>query len=83
MAGARLPCSRLGNMMSLGRETAAKLSQEGYDVAIINPRFIKPLDAGVTEFFGRAAEVLVTFEDHVILGGYGSAILELFNEKTN
>jgi len=57
------------------------LAADGFDVAIVNPRFIKPLDAGVTEFFGRAAEVLVTMEDHVLMGGYGSAVLELFNEK--
>jgi 1-deoxy-D-xylulose-5-phosphate synthase len=71
----------LGNMMSLGREAAAQLADQGYDVAIVNPRFFKPLDAAVTEFFGRAAEVLVTLEDHVLAGGYGSAILELLNEK--
>jgi 1-deoxy-D-xylulose-5-phosphate synthase len=35
----------------------------------------------VTEFFGRAAEIVVTFEDHVLTGGYGSAVLELFHEK--
>jgi len=35
----------------------------------------------MTEFFGRAAELAVTFEDHVVMGGYGSAVLELFNEK--
>ncbi len=71
----------LGNMMSLGRRAAARLAADGYDVAIINPRFVKPLDAGATEFFGRAAEVIVTLEDHVLTGGYGSAVLELFNEK--
>jgi 1-deoxy-D-xylulose-5-phosphate synthase len=71
----------LGNMMSLGRKVAAQLTAEGYDVAIINPRFTKPLDAGLTEFFGQAAELVVTLEDHVIAGGYGSAVLELFNEK--
>ncbi len=71
----------LGNMMSLGRDVAAQLAAEGHDVAIINPRFFKPLDAAVTEHFGRTAEVLVTFEDHVLAGGYGSAVLELLNEK--
>jgi len=71
----------LGSMMSLGRAAALQLSQEGYDVAIINPRFAKPLDAGTTEFYGRASDVVVTIEDHVIMGGYGSAVLELFNEK--
>ena len=71
----------LGNMMPLGRKVAEQLSAAGYDVAIVNPRFIKPLDAGLTEFFGRAAGVVVTLEDHVLMGGYGSAILELFGEK--
>jgi 1-deoxy-D-xylulose-5-phosphate synthase len=71
----------LGNMMALGKKAAAQLIAEGFDVAIINPRFTKPLDNGTTEFFGRAAEVVVTLEDHVLMGGYGSAVLELFNEK--
>jgi 1-deoxy-D-xylulose-5-phosphate synthase len=71
----------LGNMMSVGRKVAAQLAGEGYDVAVINPRFAKPLDAGTSEFFARAAELVVTFEDHVLMGGYGSAMLELFNER--
>jgi len=71
----------LGNMNSLARQAAAKLSAEGFDAAVINPRFTKPLDAGTHEFFGRAAEVVVTLEDHVLMGGYGSAVLELFSEK--
>ena len=79
--GRKVALFPLGNMMSLGRKAAAQLTAEGYDVALVNPRFIKPLDAGATEFFGRAADVLVTLEDHVLMGGYGSAILELLNEK--
>src|SRR5579859_7607050 len=79
--GRKVALFALGNMMRLGRQTAEKLAADGFDVALINPRFVKPLDAGVTEFFGRAAELLVSFEDHVITGGYGSAVLELFNEK--
>ena len=54
---------------------------EGYDVAVINPRFTKPLDEGTTEFFGVTADLVVTFEDHVLPGGYGSSVLELFSEK--
>ena len=79
--GRKVALFPLGNMMPLGRKAAAQLAAEGYDVAVINPRFVKPLDAGVTEFFGRAADVVVTLEDHVLMGGYGSAVLELFNEK--
>lgn len=79
--GHKVALFALGNMMNLGRRAAAQLTADGYDVAVINPRFVKPLDAGVTEFFGRAAEAVVTLEDHVLMGGYGSAVLELFNEK--
>ena len=79
--GRKVALFALGNMMPVGRKAAAQLAAEGYDVALINPRFTKPLDAGTTEFFGRAADVVVTLEDHVLMGGYGSAVLELFNEK--
>ncbi len=71
----------LGNLNSLARKAAEQLAAEGFDVAVINPRFTKPLDAGTHEFFGRAADVVVTLEDHVLMGGYGSAVLELFSDK--
>jgi 1-deoxy-D-xylulose-5-phosphate synthase len=79
--GRKIALFPLGNMMPLGRKAATQLAAEGFDVAIVNPRFIKPLDAGMTEFFGRAAEAIVTLEDHVLMGGYGSAVLEFFSEK--
>jgi 1-deoxy-D-xylulose-5-phosphate synthase len=71
----------LGNMNLLARKAAAKLVGEGFDAAVINPRFTKPIDAGTHEFFGNAADVIVTLEDHALMGGYGSAVLELFSEK--
>jgi len=79
--GRKVALFPLGSMMPLGRKVGAQLAAEGYDVALVNPRFVKPLDAGITEFFGRAADVAVILEDHVLMGGYGSAVLELFNEK--
>ncbi|HWX21653.1 MAG TPA: 1-deoxy-D-xylulose-5-phosphate synthase [Candidatus Binatia bacterium] len=79
--GRKVALFALGNMMRLARQTAAKLADEGYDIAVISPRFVKPLDTGVHDFFGRAAEVIVTFEDHALMGGYGSAVLEFLNEK--
>ncbi|MBU6411189.1 MAG: 1-deoxy-D-xylulose-5-phosphate synthase, partial [Verrucomicrobia bacterium] len=72
----------LGAMNSLARQTAAQLMADGFDCAVVNPRFTKPLDAGTHEFFGRAADLVVTLEDHVLMGGYGSAVLELFSEKS-
>lgn len=66
----------LGNMHSVAKEAAAKLIAEGFDCAVINPRFTKPIDAATTEFFSRAADLVVTLEDHVLMGGYGSSLLE-------
>ena len=71
----------LGPMNTIARQAAVPLAEEGFDVAVINPRFTKPLDNGSHEFFGQAADVIVTLEDHVLMGGYGSAVLELFSEK--
>jgi 1-deoxy-D-xylulose-5-phosphate synthase len=71
----------LGNLHSLARQAAAQLETEGFDVAVINPRFTKPLDAGTHEFFARAADVVVTLEDHVLMGGYGSAVLETLGDR--
>ena len=69
----------LGNMQGFARQLAARLAPEGCDVAIVNPRFTKPLDQALHERFGREATVVVTVEDHVLQGGYGSSVLELFN----
>jgi len=71
----------LGPMNAIACRAAAQLVEEGCDCAVINPRFTKPIDAGAHEFFGQAAEVVVTLEDHALMGGYGSAVLELFSEK--
>ncbi len=71
----------LGPLNSLARKAAAQLAAEGFDCAVINPRFTKPLDGGTHEFFGNAADLVVTVEDHTIMGGYGSAVLELLSEK--
>lgn len=70
----------LGNLNSMARKAAVQLANEGFDCAVINPRFTKPLDSGTHEFFGKAADVVVTLEDHALMGGYGSAVLELFSE---
>jgi 1-deoxy-D-xylulose-5-phosphate synthase len=79
--GRKVALFGLGNMYSVARQAADQLTAAGFDVALINPRFTKPLDAGTTEFFGRGADLVVTFEDHVLSGGYGSSVLELFSEK--
>jgi len=72
----------LGNFHSAALQLADRLAGEcEADVAVVNPRFTKPLDAPLHELFGQAADLVVTLEDHVVTGGYGSAVLELFQDK--
>ena len=65
---------------TLAEEIAAKLGEE-YDCALINPRFTKPIDQATTEYFAKTADSIVTLEDHVLAGGYGSIVAELLIEK--
>jgi 1-deoxy-D-xylulose-5-phosphate synthase len=43
---------------------------------LINARFAKPLDQEMIELYARSAEVILTMEDHALMGGFGSAVLE-------
>jgi 1-deoxy-D-xylulose-5-phosphate synthase len=79
--GRRVAFFALGNMQKLAREAAARLAAEGHDCALVNARFFKPIDQGTTEFFARTADLVVTLEDHVLMGGYGSAVLESLSQK--
>jgi 1-deoxy-D-xylulose-5-phosphate synthase len=74
----------LGNMFEVAQEAAKKLEERGISVALINPRWIKPLDTGTIEFFARAVEVVATIEDHVLYNGFGCALMEhLHSQRIN
>jgi 1-deoxy-D-xylulose-5-phosphate synthase len=66
----------LGNMFEMAQEAAQKLEAQGVSVALINPRWIKPLDTGTLEFFARSVQVVCTIEDHVLHNGFGCAVME-------
>jgi 1-deoxy-D-xylulose-5-phosphate synthase len=71
----------LGNRVSAALEAATGLKKLGIEAAVINPRFVRPLDdALICAWAGRTGRV-ITIEDNVKKGGFGSAILELFAEK--
>ena len=66
----------LGAMMGEGERLAALLEAQGLSAALIDPRFVKPIDEGCVAEYGRRCAFLITMEDHVLAGGYGSAVLE-------
>ena len=70
----------LGTMIPMAWELAGKLERDGYSAAVINPRFIKPVDREMIETYARRVAAFVTFEDHVKMGGFGSIVLEVLEE---
>ena len=58
------------------RKRRSKLEEQGISVALINPRWIKPIDTGTLEFFARSVDVICTIEDHVLHNGFGCAVME-------
>ena len=70
----------LGPMVTMARDLAARLERDGFSAAVINPRFVKPLDRAMLEQYARRVAAFVTFEDHVKMGGFGSAVIEALDE---
>ena len=71
----------LGNMFEVAQHAAKLLEERGVSVALINPRWIKPIDTGTLEFFARSVEVVATLEDHVLHNGFGCAVMEHLHSK--
>jgi 1-deoxy-D-xylulose-5-phosphate synthase len=70
----------LGPMIALAQELGARLERDGYSAAVINPRFVKPLDRELLANYARRVAAFVTFEDHVKMGGFGTAVMEALKE---
>jgi 1-deoxy-D-xylulose-5-phosphate synthase len=70
----------LGPLVSMARELAEKLDRQGYSAAVVNPRFVKPIDREMLAQYARRISAFVTFEDHVKMGGFGSAVVEALSE---
>jgi 1-deoxy-D-xylulose-5-phosphate synthase len=64
----------------MARELASELKQQGLSAAVINPRFVKPIDRDLIAEYAKHAGVVITFEDHVLMGGFGSAVMEALSE---
>ena len=71
----------LGHMYETALETKEKLEALGHSVALINPRFIKPLDAELILEYARKCRVVLTLEDHVLHNGFGASIIELLSDN--
>ena len=72
----------IGSMVAEARCAAALLSENhGIQAAVVNARFVKPLDRDLIIPLARRIGRVVTVEENVVQGGFGSAILELLNDN--
>jgi 1-deoxy-D-xylulose-5-phosphate synthase len=66
----------IGNMVKHSLDAALLLEHDGIHAEVVNMRFVKPLDMEMLESISDRFDSIVTVEDNVIQGGFGSAVLE-------
>ena len=66
----------LGDMAPMAWEVVEQLESDGVAVGVVNARFIRPLDTELLELHRRDARVIVTLENSLLAGGFGSAVGE-------
>jgi len=69
-----------GPIVARAIEAADRLAAEGWSIGVINARFAKPLDRQLILDQARGKRLLVTFEESVVTGGFGSGVLEAVEE---
>ena len=75
--GSRVAIVGYGYGVQVGLDAAGIVSEAlGVRPTVVNARFAKPLDVELLEDLARTHEVVVTIEDHVLEGGFGSAVRE-------
>jgi len=71
----------VGNRVTAALKAIEGLAKVGISAAVINPRFIKPLDEELICAWATRTGRVLTIEDNCRQGGFGSAVLELFSKN--
>jgi len=66
----------LGTMVAPALEAAEALAEDGIEAAVVNARFVKPLDVELIGRLARSCDHVVTGEENCVAGGFGSAVME-------
>ena len=70
-----------GVMLQAAKEAADLLAEKQINCAVVDVRFVKPLDGELVERLARETGCLVTIEENVLAGGYGAAVAELLEDR--
>lgn len=79
--GSDIAIFALGNMVETALEVARMLDSAGVTSEVVNARFAKPLDEAFLEGVARGKKLVVTLEDNVLQGGYGSGVIQVLSGK--
>lgn len=71
----------IGRGTAIGRELVEILAQHGLTVSLADARYLKPIDRQLISHLACTHKYLVTIEDNVLAGGFGSAVLETLQEE--
>jgi 1-deoxy-D-xylulose-5-phosphate synthase len=79
-AGERVALVGYGTGVQKGMEAAALLAERGLEATVADARFAKPLDTGLLAQLAAEHDLLVTIEEGVLAGGFGSAVWETLSD---
>ena len=74
--GKDLTILAIGKTVNIGLEAAKILAEKGIKAGVVNMRFLKPLDTRIIKDALKVCQNIVTLEDNVLAGGFGSAVAE-------
>lgn len=79
-AGTDATILTFGTTIPMAEEAAEKLAEQGISVEIVNARFIKPMDEEMLHRIYQTGRPVLTIEESMLQGGFGSAVLEFAND---
>jgi len=81
LEGADMAIFAIGYTVQPALDAARRLREDGIDATVVNCRFVKPLDGELLARVALATGKVLTVEENVLAGGFGSAVLEMFEAK--
>ncbi len=79
--GGEIALLAYGSMVYPAMQASELLAQDGIETTVVNARFVKPLDSELILALARTKRLIVTIEEAALIGGFGSAVMELLEEN--
>jgi 1-deoxy-D-xylulose-5-phosphate synthase len=81
MKGSQATVLAIGEMVSNALEAGRILLEKGIKVSVVNMRFVHPLDSVILNKIQKSGKPIITVEENIVAGGFGSAVMEYYSGK--